>query len=164
MNQTIETQITKVNDFSAEEIKRAKEHLVAEMMPEHIAFTLPEDPARRSMLEAKLNEYHQRMRDDRLQSDGYFTDTPYKALLLQEVLEKGRMDIDRYLDVHPDLLSHIVTATQAPMGFLRDSYRHYEHFLNAAFVIADYCLTGGKRVFNPDTTSFGLQLKTGEQP
>jgi hypothetical protein len=94
------------------------------------------DPGRRASLEAKLEEYRerlkQRMEANRYQPPEFFASTRYKITVLETLLTDGRVDThDLYQKIKGE-----------------DGSVDLEAFNNACGVIDDYATTGGKGVRN----------------
>lgn len=98
---------------------------------------LPEDPNMRGALEKKLAEYVERAtclirRYPEIEFDelNRFNPSVYKLAILEKLLRDGEINTDRFL-VELQMKKHDIDP-----GFYQDS----------AFVIRDYCETGGENV------------------
>lgn len=131
---------------TAYDLVETKRRVLEDLRPEHQVIQLPEDPARRAKLEAKLEEYRQRSKDPAMGL--YLLDALYKMEFLEKVFQQGRVDMSNYLDTHPQILS-VAAASFHDLGVYVGAGREYNTFCNTVFVIADYCHTGGEHTYQP---------------
>jgi hypothetical protein len=100
-----------------------------------IVITLPPNsPDLQTALEAKLQEYKSRLTfenpEETFYGTEYLVDALYKKLILEELLRKGELNTDK------------LKARMAKEG----GSLNEPALMNAARVIEDYVLTGGKKV------------------
>ncbi len=128
------------------DLVETKRKVLEDIRPEDQVIQLPEDPARRAKLEAKLEEYRQRSKDPAMQL--YWLDTAYKLEMLEELFQRGRIEIGDYLDTHPNIFSVAAARFSDLCGYLGADHE-YDRLCNALVVIGDYCRTGGEHTSQP---------------